>query len=84
MEDLELLKKQAKAVNPAVTAETLVETLSDVAAKARVVAEGLDGESAEFVLYLARVTDECSRIAAIANMQREELEEMIRKLSTGK
>ena len=74
MDEQEELRKQARSVDPAATAETLVETLSDLAAKARAVAEGLEGENEEFVLYLARVADECAGIAAIANMQREELE----------
>ena len=69
-------------VPPEIVAETLVETLADTAVKLRVLAEGLDKDSAEGANYLADVIDRCSRIAAIANMQREELEEMIASLKT--
>ena len=58
--------------NPA--AETLIETLSDLAATANTVADDLDGDDADHVRHLAKVADECARIAAILNMQRESTE----------
>ena len=59
---------------PQIAAETLVETLTDLAAKARLIADDLDGDNAEAVCYLAKVADDCARMAVIMNMQRESVE----------
>ncbi len=55
-------------------AEALVETLTDLVTTARVIADGLDGTDTEHVRHLPDVADQCARMAAVANMQREELE----------
>jgi DNA invertase Pin-like site-specific DNA recombinase len=59
---------------PQIAAETLVKTLTELAAKARLIAEDLDGDNAEHVHHLAKEADDCARMAAIMNMQRESLE----------
>ena len=80
MDDLDALKKQSKAVDPAATAETLVETLSETAESIRFLAEVLlkekagKQEIADDLVKMSKNVDDCARIAAIANMQREELE----------
>ena len=80
MDDLEVLKKKAKEVKPAATAKALVETLSETAGYIRMLAYILVNDKAgkqEIAADLEKMAgnvDECARIAAIANIQREELE----------
>ena len=80
MKDQELLKKKAKEVKPAATAKTLVETLTETAESIRFLADVLlkekagKKEIADDLEKMARNVYDCARIAAIANMQREELE----------
>jgi len=56
------------------TAETLVGSLTNLAATAHAIADGLEDPDADHVRHLADVANQRARLVAIENMQREELE----------
>ena len=57
--------------------ETLIESLTDVSAQLKTMAEGKIEISKEHLDYLAEIVDDYAKIAAITNMQKEELEKKV-------
>jgi len=67
-------------VRPEVLAKTLVESLTDVAAGLRGMAERLEPDEADRARHFADVLDQCAATAAVLNMQREEIESRVGKV----
>ena len=60
-----------------IVAENLVETLEDVASQLKLLAVDPGVVAAEDALFFAEVLGQAAKVAAVANMQREEMENRI-------
>ena len=60
-----------------VVAENLVETLEDVASQLKLLAVDPGVVAAEDALFFAAILGQAAKVAAVANMQREEMENRI-------